>query len=412
MVDDAVPGTAAPSQRARDLRLLIGGRAVSQLGDQLQSLALPLVVIAVTGSTLQAGVVLGLQTAASLVLGLAAGALVDRWDRRRTMAWCEIGRALLVASMPVAILAGALALPQLCAVAILNGVLGTLFSAANSSAVPSLVPAAELPRALGALSTIRNALRIVGAPLAGIAYGLGSVVPFTANAVSFAASAVSLRAIRTPFQEERRTAPPGPRALLHNIGEGLTWLRRRPAIRTLAVLDALDSLRFGAGYLLIIVLAKRLGAGPLEIGLVFTGAGVGGLLGSASAARLARRFPLGRLAITMLWVEAATFPWYALAPTWWLLAAVAFAESVVAPIYTVALDTYRLTITPDAMRGRVTSAIDTLTTGGATIGTVASGGLIALLGPGALTFALAGLLAVLAVTASGSRDIRGTRLPA
>jgi MFS family permease len=394
---------------SRDLRLLVGGRAASQLGDQLQSLALPLVVIAVTGSTLQAGIVLGLQTVASLVLGLVAGALVDRWDRRRTMVRCELGRAVLVASIPIAIAAHALALPQLCAVAVLNGALGTLFSAANSSAVPSLVPPAGLPRALGALSTIRNALRIVGAPLAGIAYGLGAVVPFTVNAVSFLASAVTLRAIRTPFQEQRRAPAPGPRALLQEIGEGLAWLAQRPAIRALAVLDALDSLRFGAGYLLIIVLARRLGAGPLEIGLVFTGAGVGGLLGSTLAARLAQRFPLGRLAIAMLWVEAATFPCYALAPTWWLLSAVAFAESVVAPVYSVALDTYRLTITPDAMRGRVTAAIDTVTTGGASIGTISSGALIGLLGPTALTFALAGLLVVLALTASGNRDIRGTR---
>jgi MFS family permease len=394
----------------RDFRLLVGGRAVSQVGDQLQSLALPLVVIAVTGSTLQAGIVLGLQTIASLVLGLVAGALVDRWDRRRTMVRCELGRAVLVATIPIALAAHALALPQLCAVAVLNGALGTLFSAANSSAVPNLVPPADLPRALGTLSTIRNLLRIIGAPLAGIAYGLGSVVPFAANAVSFLASAATLGAIRTPFQEQRRTPAVGARTLVDDIGEGLSWLAHRPAIRALAVLDALDSLRFGAGYLLIIVLARKLGAGPFEIGLVFTGAGVGGLLGSASAARLAQRFPLGRLAITMLWVEAATFPFYALAPSWWLLSVVAFAESVVAPIYTVALDTYRLTITPDAVRGRVTAAIDTVTTGGATIGTIAGGALIGLLGPATLTFALAGLLVVLALTATGNRDIRSTRI--
>jgi predicted MFS family arabinose efflux permease len=165
-------------------------------------------------------------------------------------------------------------------------------------------------------------------------------------------------------------------------------------------------MRYGAGYLLIIMLARRLHASPTQVGLVFTAAGAGALLGSLLAPALTRRYPLGALSITMLWVEALAFPFYALAPVWWLLLAVAFAESVVSPVYTVALDSYRIAVTPDALRGRVTGAIDALTTGGSALGAMASGALIALLGAPALTFVLAGWLALLALATTLSATVR------
>ena len=392
--------------RHRDFQLLLSGRLISQLGDQLQFLALPLLVVALTGSATQAGILLGLQTVVYLIFGLVAGALADRWDRKTTMIWCEIGRGSLTAAVPVAMAFGVLAMPHLYAIAVLNGALSILFGAANSSALPNIVTKTSLPSALGAVGATSNALRTVGASVAGIAYTVGRMVPFVFNAVSFLASAATLRAIQADFQQDRGTTTTSPRELVADIRHGLAWLWRKRVIRALALLDAGDSLRYGAGYLLIIMLAQGLHATPAEIGIVFTGAAVGALLGNLLAPVLTRRFPLGRLSIIMLWVEALTFPFYATVPTWWLLLVVAFAESVVSPIYNVALDSYRLAVTPDALRGRVTSAIDTLTSGAAALGTMASGALIALLGAPALTFVLAAWLAFLALAATLSRTVR------
>ncbi|MEV4757681.1 MFS transporter [Micromonospora sp. NPDC049559] len=392
--------------RQPDFRLLLGGRLVSQLGDQLQFLALPLLTVALTGSSTQAGIVLGLQTIVYLVFGLVAGALVDRWDRKTTMIWCEIGRGSLTATIPIAAASGVLGMPQLFAIAVANGVLSTLFGAANSSALPNIVTKAQLPSALGAVGATSNTLRIVGASVAGVAYALGRMIPFGFNAVSFLASAATLRAIRADFQQERPTATAPPRELVADIRHGLSWLWHKPVIRTLALLDAGDSLRYGAGYILIIMLAQHLHANPTQVGTVFTGAAIGALLGSLLAPALTRRFPLGKLSIAMLWVEAVAFPFYAVAPTWWLLLVVAFAESVVSPIYNVALDSYRLSVTPDALRGRVTSAIDTLTSGATAIGTMASGALIALFGAPTLTIVLTGWLTLLALAATLSRTVR------
>ncbi|MFI5836669.1 hypothetical protein ACIA5A_23615 [Micromonospora sp. NPDC051300] len=111
----------------------------------------------------------------------------------------------------------------------------------------------------------------------------------------------------------------------------------------------------------------------------------------------------------MLWAEALIFPFYAVAPTWWLLSLVAFAESVVSPVYNVALESYRLAVTPDALRGRVTSAVETLTTGGAAIGTTASGTVIALLGTTTRTLMLTGWLALLGLPATLSKTVRRAR---
>jgi len=402
-VDNLESASPRSLWRQHDFRLLLGGRLVSQLGDSLQFLALPLLVITLTGSSTQAGFLLGSQTVAYLGFGLVAGALVDRWDRKATMIWCEIGRGVVTASIPVAAAFGVLGMPQLYAAAVLNGLLSTLFGAANSSALPNIVTSGELPSALGAAGAMSNALRIVGGCAAGVAFAVSRMLPFAFNAASFLVSAVSLRHIRANFQQVRATTSASPRVLVTDIGRGLAWLWHKPVIRTLALLDAADSLRYGAGYLLIIMLARRLHANPTEVGMVFTAAGAGALLGSLLAPALTRRFPLGALA----------FPFYAVAPVWWLLLVVAFVESVVSPVYTVALDSYRLAVTPDALRGRVTSAIEALTTGGAAIGTLASGALIALLGAPTLTIVLAGWLTLLALVATLSGTVRtASRSPA
>jgi MFS family permease len=241
----------------RDFRLLACGRVTSQLGDQIQFLALPLLVVALTGSTAQAGIVLGAQTITSLAFGLLAGALADRWDRKRTMIACDLGRAALTATIPITALLGPVPMVQLYAVAIANGLLGTLFGAAGSSALPNIVDDKHLTRALGSLGAIENTVRLAGASAAGLVYALGRTVPFAANAVTFLVSAFTLHRIQHSFQHETETrqAAPTPRALLADMREGLGWLWHQPVIRTLALLDAGDALRYGAGYLLIIALA-------------------------------------------------------------------------------------------------------------------------------------------------------------
>ncbi|MFI9388809.1 MFS transporter [Kutzneria sp. NPDC052558] len=390
--------------RNRDFWLLLSGQAVSFVGDQAQFFALPLVVLAISGSPTQAGVVMGLSTVSFLAFGVVAGALVDRWDRKTTMIWCEAGRAVLVGSVVAAMAVGALGLPHLYLVSIVSGALTTLFQSANSAALPNVVGADQLSTALGYTETVNNTVRVFGATAAGAMYALGRVVPFAVNAVSFAVSAVTLRFMRVEFQDKRTDERPS--KLIKEIGAGLDWVWRRPVIRFLTLISAADNIRYGAGYLVIVVLAQGLGASALEIGVIFSAAAVGALLGALVSDRVTKRFPLGRIAVVMLWVEALGFPLYAVAPNPLVLAVIAAVESLVAPVYSVAMSTYRLAITPDELRGRATSAVSTVTTGALSIGTILGGFLLTALGAHVLVLVLGGWMVCLAVLTTVNRTVR------
>jgi MFS family permease len=391
--------------RNRDFSLLLSSQLISAIGDQAQFMALPLVVLALTGSATQAGFVLGLGTVSFLAFGLVAGALVDRWDRKTTMIWCELGRTMLTSGVVVTAWLDRLTMPQLYTTAVLAGILETLFQVANTAALPNVVDAQQLPTALGYQQTAGSAVGIFGGPLAGALYALGRIVPFAVNAVSFAVSAASLSLMHARFQVDRQEIRPRAR-LATEIREGVGWLWREPIVRFLTLASAADKVRYGAGYLLIITLAQQLGSSPLWIGVIFSGAAVGAMAGASVSDRATRRFPLGRIAVVMLWLEAVMFPLYALAPNPLLLAVVAAGESLVAPVYAVAMTTHQLSITPDELRGRVTSAVSTLTTGALSIGTLAGGALIGTLGAKPLVWLCGAWLLAIALLTTANRAVR------
>ena len=401
------PGNARSIWRHRDFVVLFSGQIVSYAGDQAQNFAMPLVVLALTGSTTQAGIVLGLHTIAYLLCGFLAGAIADRWDRKRIMIGCEIGRTIITGLIAVGVWTNHLSLPGLSVAAVLTGVLATLFSAANTAALANVVPAGQLLTALSHSASATNTVRIFGATFAGILYGLGRAVPFVVNAVSYIVSAITLGSVRRRFQQSDPKLESGARpGVLADIRDGLRWLWGQPVLRFLALTESADMLRYGAGYLVIIVLAQHVGASSTQIGLIFTGAAIGATVGSLLAARVAGRYRLGHIAVVMAWVHAAVFPLYAIAPTPLLLGIVAAAESVMAPIYQVAITTYQMRLTPDAYRGRTSSAISTLTTGATSIGTIGGGALIAAIGVKHVVALSTGWLLILAIATTTRRSIR------
>ena len=400
---------APPLRRNRNFLLLISGQVVSSAGDQVQNFALLLVLMAMAGKTGQVGVVLGLNTASFLIFGVFAGALADRWDRRRTMIWCEIGRASATGAIAAAMWLGELHLAYLYAFAVITGVLSTLFEAANTAALPNVVGPGRLAQAMGTSQGAMNMVRVSGASLGAVVYAFSRVMPFLMNAVSFLVSALTLRLMRASFQEETDRAADGQRSasqMISDIRVGLGWLWQQPVIRFLTLTQTADNLRYGSGYLVIIALAEAVRASPTEIGLVFTGAAIGALAGSLLAARAAARFRLGHIAVAMLWAEALLFPLYVLAPNALFLGVVAAAESVIAPVYWVAIGTYRLEVTPDRLRGRTSAAVQALTTGALSLGTMLGGTLIAVLGARGATLALGGWLALLAMATTLNRKAR------
>jgi len=402
----------SPLWNNRDYLLFQSGDIISNIGNSVQYLALSLLVLALTHSPAQAGIVLGLSAVASIVFGLFAGALADRWDRKKIMIWCDIGQLVLVGTIPVAIWLGKLAMPQIYVIAVATSILSTFFDAAGASALPNVTGPADLMDGLRQGQAAGEVIRISGGVIGGSLFAIARAIPFAANAVSFAASAVTLRLIRKDFQESPdEEAAESAQDLWHDITAGLRWLWNHKLVRLVTLVNSADSLRYGAGYLVIVLLAERLHTPAAGIGAIFAAAGVGALLGNVAAGWAGKRFTFGTVTLSMLWVEAIVFPLYAIAPSAVIIGLIAMVEEFVSPIYELMLGNYRMLVTPDALRGRVGSAVQIATFGAQSVGAIASGFLIDWLGARTSAVVLGGWLIALAVIVTLSSQIRGASLP-
>ena len=392
--------------RNRNYLLLQGGQLVSFIGDQQQFIALPLLILAFTGSAIQAGIAVSLNTIAVIVVSPLAGVLADRWNRKRIMLACDAGRMLLILTIPLAYWLHMLSMLQIYLVVTLAGVLGTMFSVANSAALPNVVTREQLPDALGQSQGAFSAVRTLGSLLGGTLYTIGSVFPFLVNAISFGASVLSLSFIRGNFQSSEKSER---LPLRQTITEGFSWLWKQPLLRFLTIINGADSLRYGAGYLVILILAKELHTSPGGIGAIFTAAAVGAIIGNIASNRVRQRFSFGAITISMLWLEALMFPLYAVAPNAIFMGIIAAAEELVAPIYNIALDTYRLTTTPDSMRGRMSSTVQMVIRGAQSLGAILGGLLIQSVGARRSALILGGWLILLAIATTLNKRVRSGR---
>lgn len=400
---------AAPPVRSlwhnRDYLLLWGGQAVSAVGTNASQLALPLLMLALTRSPAQAGLLGGLRGLAYVMFGLPAGAFVDRWNRKRVMLLCDIGRAVALGSIPLALVAGHLTAAQLYAVSFVEGTLFIFFGLAETSSLTRVVPASQLPTAIAQSQATDATAVLVGPPLGGLLYGIARMLPFVADAVSYAASVLSVLCLRARLQEERVASR---RPLRREITEGIVWIWQRPILRLLMLLSGGINLLYGGWTLLLIELAQREGAGAAGIGLIFACGGAGTVLGALLTPFAQRRFTVGWLMVGIAWLFAITWPPYAFAPTPLALGAVNAIAFFFVPIYGGTQFSYRLLLVPDALQGRVNSVFRLVTFGCQTLGFVLMGALLQWYGPIAtvwITFVPAIALAVLTTLSRSLRRV-------
>ncbi len=389
--------------------LLQGGQIVSSVGSQQQFIALPLLVLALSGSAVQAGIAVSLNTIAVIVVSPFAGVLADKWDRKRTMIVCDAGRMLLLFTIPGAFWFHILTMAQVYVVVTVAGIFGTIFSVANTAMLPDVVTREQLPVALAQTQAANSSIRTFGGLLGGLLYSIGSVVPFLVNAISFGLSVFSLGFMRGNLQKKEEEDVG--LSLYKAIGEGFSWLWRQPLLRFLTIVNGADSLRYGAGYLVILIIARELHTSASGIGAIFTGAAVGALCGNLISNWARQRFPFGKIAISMLWLEALMFPLYAFAPNAVVMGLIAAAEELVGPIYTISLDTYRLMATPNALRGRMSSTVQMVIQGAQSVGAIVGGILIQGVGAKGSALILGGWLLVLAVATTLNGRVRRAALP-
>ena len=394
----------APLWRNADYMLLWSGQVVSTLGSTASTIIYPLLILALTGSPRDAGIAGALRALPYLVLSLPVGALVDRWDRKRVMILCDVGRAIAVASIPAAMAFDALTLAQVYAVSLVEGSLYVFFNIAEVAALPRVVPAIRLPEAAAQNEAGFGAANIVGPSFGAFLYqAFGRGVPFLVDALTYAVSVMSLLRIRTPFRGEPAAER---RDLRAEVAEGLAWLWRNPLIRFMAFITGGTNLVGAASPLVLIVLAKELGAHDAEIGVIFSVAGVGGILGSLAGGQVQKRFRFGTVIVALMWGVAILFPLYALAPSWPLLGAIGAAIFFLSPIYNVVQFSYRLALIPDRLQGRVNSTFRLICFGLMPVGAALSGVLLERFGTGVTIAVFSAWLAALAVLTTLNRHVR------
>jgi len=405
-IKEAMPRRPKPLWLNRDYMLLWSGQMVSNVGTQVSTLAFPLLILALTGSPAQAGFAGALRALPYVIFSLPAGALIDRWDRKRIMILCDSGRAISMASIPVALVFGHLTIVQLYLVSLIEGTLFVFFNIAEVACLPRVVPKEQLPAATAQNMATDGITALLGPSLGGALYTVGRMLPFLADAVSYAVSVLSLFLIRTKFQKERVAAR---RKLWVEIREGLAWLWHHPLIRFIAILTGGYNFILAGYVLIIIVLAQQQHATSFTIGLIFAAGGIGAVLGSIVAPALQRRLSFGQAIIGTSWLIALFMPLYTIAPNPLMLGIITTASFIVEPLYNVVQLSYRSALIPDELQGRVNSVFRLIAFGGQPLGLALTGVLIQNIGVIQTVLICSAGLCVLAIAATVNTHVRNAR---
>ena len=280
--------------RNRDFGLLWAGQSISRAGSEVSLLALPLIAIQILdATTFEVGSLIAVETLPFLLVGLPAGAWVDRVRRRRVLIAADIGRLAALGSIPIASAFASLTLVHLFVVAFVTGVFTVFFDVAYQSYLPELVGRDQLVDGNAKLAASESTAHVVGPGLGGaLVSWVGASTAVVADALSYAASLLCLVAIRTPAEEPERAAVPT--SLMTDIREGLRFVWREHRIRAVAFCTATSNLFSGVLTAVVLLLMTRvLGFSGGRIGLVFAVSGVGAIVGSVIAPWLARRLGVG-----------------------------------------------------------------------------------------------------------------------
>ena len=336
--------------------------SISIFGSLVTRIALPLAAILVLGSgAVEVALLRSTELVATLVFGLVAGAWVDRLRRRPVLIWADLGRAVLLGSIPIAFVEGALTFWQLLVVSALASVLTTFFDSADSAYLPTIVERDQLVDANGALAASGSASEFMAFGISGfLVQLLTAPIAIALDALTYLVSASLLATIR---REE--APPPLPRdrePVLSEIRDGLRLVRHDPVLRAFAgaqmSLAALWGI-FGATWFLFVLEELHIGAAAL--GVIAGVGGISSFIGAVVATRATRRWGIGPVAIAAMLLSAVGNAFIPLAPAGLPLVAIGclvaqqlIADSAVT-VYDITEVSVRQTLVHDRALGRVTS---------------------------------------------------------
>lgn len=421
MIDVLTPAVPPPPTTRRWLPRLLRGtpfrrywsaQTVSLFGDEISALALPLfAVLGLHAGPAEMGYLIAAALIPNLLFSVLAGAWIDRYPhKRRIMIIADVGRALLLAAVPVAFLLDVLTLEQLYVVAFLSGTLAVLFGVSNSTLFVSLVPKRDYMEANTLLNGSRATSYVAGPGAAGLlVQTLTAPVALLADALSYLVSAVLLMKIRP-------TEPPPSETKGLGIGQGLRFIARSPILRsTLLGATTLNLFNYMFAALFVLYVSTELGVSPGLLGAVIGAGAFGALLGAAVTSRVAHKLGIGRTLVLSFVLFPAPLLLVPLAggstpSLLGMLFVAEFFSGLGVMMLDITLGSVQTAATPDALRARVSGAQRTINYGIRPIGAMLGGALGANLGvhPAlwiATIGAIAGVLWVLPSPVSQLRDL-------
>lgn len=373
--------------RHPDFLRLWAGETVSVFGSNVGTIALQFAaVITLHATPLQMALLLVAEQSAGLLAGPLAGVWVDRLRRRPIMVGADLGRLLLLATIPLAHLLGMLGIGQLYVIAFLAGVLTACFDVAYQSYLPALVGREDVLEGNSRLNGSAAAAEIGGFGIAGVLVQvLTAPIAVLIDALSFLASAVAVLAIRTP-----EPAPPPDterRRVRSELAEGVRTVARDPVLRALAGSHLTINFAFSLiGSVFLIFTTRTLGLATGLQGAIFAVGGVTSLLGAAAATRITRRSGYGSTMIVTLLVAGGGMLLIPLAHGAGLFAVCCllgqqlvtdFAEE----IFSIDAISLRQSVAPERLLGRVNASVNMLGWGAMLLGALAGGALGQAAGP-------------------------------
>ncbi|GAA1874382.1 MFS transporter [Lapillicoccus jejuensis] len=373
-----------PLRADRDFRRYWWARVVSVTGTVVTTVALPVLVYRLTGSPGLTALTTTLEALPYLLVGLVAGAVADRVDRRRLMVAADLVNVVVVGSVPLAWFLGHLTVPHVLVTAFLVQTVFTFYDGANFGALPVLVGTARVADANAAVWSVGGVVDLVGPAAAGAVLAvLHPAELLVVDAASYAVSAVLVARIGRPLSRTRERRG-GRAAVVGEVREGLGFLWRHTGVRTLTFMGTLQSAAGGGFMALFVPWSDRvlgIGTSGWRFGLVYSVWGIGGVAAATASARLQRRLGATRVCLLAMPLSAAAGIAATLTRSWVVAALVLVAWGVAYQLVLVASITYRQTVTPEHLLSRVNTTARMLAWGvGWSLGAVAAGALAGGLG--------------------------------
>jgi Transmembrane secretion effector len=344
-----------PLRGNRDFRHLWIAQATSEFGSSVSWVAMPLLMLATTGSAAITGLAGTAGFATSWLLQLPSGYIADHWNRRRVMLVCEAVRAASQLALIALILLGRVQAWLVLGLFVATSAAWTVFGSAQQRTMRALIRAEQIPEAVAANQARGYAADLAGPLLGGVLFGLARVVPFLVDTASYAISATAIAAV-APRDQVRARSPQGLGHALRQIRGGLRYVWEHRLLRSATLYSALSNFTATGLLYVVIINAGQQRGGAAAVGVSLSVAAGGGILGAALAPRVQRRLSVRTILLATGVVRVLLLMAFALTTEPVLMGALLAGYVLVSPVASTALATARTLAVPQEILGRAGSS--------------------------------------------------------